>query len=217
MSQTIKQLVFTPILILFLLPNLHSQLTVSKLISDNAILQRDQPIHIWGWAESETEVFIDFNNNTYNTIAENGNWMLKLPAVEAGGPYDIKVYSESDTLHFSNILIGDVWLCSGQSNMEWTVINSNNADVEIENGNDDYIRHFKVPRTYATVPEDQLAGGAWQLCNSSNVGDFTAVGYYFAREIRKHLDVPIGLLNTSWGGSRIEPWMSAGTLNFGRS
>ncbi len=109
-------------------------------------------------------------------------------------------------------MIGDVWVCSGQSNMEWAVADSLDAAREIAAARDPKIRHFKVPRSWATTPEENVAGGRWEPADPEHTGAFTAVGYFFARELRAHADVPIGLINTSWGGSRIEPWMSAGAL-----
>ncbi len=199
----------------FILP-VEAQLKVSKLFSDHAVLQRDQPIKVWGWADKGTSILFSFNGKKRTVRSDNqGKWMVTLPAMKAGGPYEMTITNLAETITLQDILIGDVWICSGQSNMEWTVSNSNDATTEIEEAKDKGIRHFKVPLSYAKAPEETLAGGAWQVTNSETVGDFTAVGYYFAKELRKHVDIPIGLLNTSWGGSRIEPWMSAGTLNLG--
>ncbi len=198
--------------VFFILP-VFAQLKVSKLFSDHAVLQRDQPIKVWGWADAGS-VTIRFNGKKHKTRPDKqGKWMVTMPAMKAGGPYEMTIKNSRETISFQDILIGDVWICSGQSNMEWTVSISGNATTEIENAKDKGIRHFKIPKSYAKTPEETLAGGEWQVTNTETVGDFTAVGYYFARELRKHVDIPIGLLNTSWGGSRIEPWMSAGTLD----
>lgn len=196
--------------------SIEAQLKVSKLFSDHAVLQRDQPIKVWGWTSLGTPITIFFNKKKYETKSDKeGRWQVTLPMMSQGGPYTMQIKSPTEEINLKDILIGDVWICSGQSNMEWTILNSNNATAEIENANDDKIRHFKVPQSYAQTPEEELAGGTWETTNPKNAGQFTAVGYYFARELRKHVDVPIGLLNTSWGGSRVEPWMSAGTLNLG--
>ncbi|MCJ7754142.1 MAG: beta galactosidase jelly roll domain-containing protein, partial [Thermoanaerobaculales bacterium] len=141
-----------------------------------------------------------------------GRWRAEIPPMPAGGPYELTIASDGQDLSVGNVLVGDVWICSGQSNMEWTVADSMNAAREIEAAHDPEIRHFKVPRSWAEEPEASLAGGSWEAADPSHVGAFTAVGYFFARELRRHHDVPIGLINTSWGGSRIEPWMSAGSL-----
>ena len=192
----------------------NAQLEICPLFSDHAVLQRNQPIKIWGWAHPRTEVVLVFKGRTYMAAPDGtGKWTMVLPAMKAGGPYEMEINAGPDKINLKDILIGDVWLCSGQSNMEWVVSNTNNAEKEIATANDNKIRHFKVPRSFSEKPGVKLAGGEWQKTNSENVGDFTAVGYYFAKEIRKVHDVPIGLLNSSWGGSRIEPWMSAGSLD----
>lgn len=199
----------------FILP-LCAQLKVSKLFSDHAVLQRDQPIKVWGWAKKKASVTISFNGKKHKARSDKqGKWEVTMPAMKAGGPYEMTIKNSREIISFQDILIGDVWICSGQSNMEWTVSNSNDATAEIEHANDKGIRHFKIPKSYAKMPEETLAGGEWQVTNAETIGDFTAVGYYFAKELRKHVDIPIGLLHTSWGGSRVEPWMSAGTLNLG--
>ena len=118
----------------------------------------------------------------------------------------------NDELRLRDVLVGDVWVCSGQSNMEWVVADSADAAREIAATRDPGIRHLKVPRAWATAPRDELPACAWERADPEHVGGFTAVGYFFARELRRHVDVPIGLINASWGGSRIEPWMSAGSL-----
>ena len=177
------------------------------------VLQRDQSINIWGWADPGEEIQVAFANMKYRDITEkDGKWMITLPAQEAGGPFNMEVRGDKDIIRLNNILIGDVWLCSGQSNMEWTVFNSNNAEQEISNANHPQIRHFKIPHNWSNKPEEHLDSSSWEVCNPENAGDFTAVGYFFARELREKVGVPIGLINSSWGGSRIEPWMHLETL-----
>lgn len=192
-----------------------AQLKVSKLVSDHAVLQRNLEIPIWGTATPNQEVVVNLNLIDHKTTADaNGKWTLRLPKMKAGGPHNMAIRSGDEKIAIRDIYIGDVWLCSGQSNMEWTVQNSNNAAFEIAKAKDPLIRHFKVPLTYHFVPQDTLIGGNWEVCNSSTVADFSAVAYYFAKEIRKHQDIPIGLLNSSWGGSRIEPWMRSEVLGY---
>lgn len=185
-----------------------AQFTVAEIYTNNMVLQRDRDIPVWGWAREGSQVALDFNGNTYQANTKpDGSWLIELPAMPAGGPYTITVTNGDDIVQFENVVFGDVWLCSGQSNMEWTVTNSNNAAEEILNSSDPSIRHFKVSRTWSDDPEVHLEGGPWEVAGPSTTGDFSAVGYYFARELRKHHDIPVGLLNSSWGGSRIEPWM----------
>jgi len=191
-----------------------AQLSVSKLYGDHMVIQRGEEIRVWGWAAANEKIILSFKGETYKgKAAKDGSWMLSIPAQVAGGPFEMEIRGKEESIKITDIMLGDVWICSGQSNMEWTVENSNNFEAEIPAANDPMIRHFKVPRTYAENPEPQLAGGSWEQANPETVGKFTAVGYFFAREIRKHQDVPIGLVNTSWGGSRLEPWMSSQKLS----
>ena len=185
-----------------------AQLKVAKIYSDNMVIQRDQFVKVWGWADAGEKVTVNFKDKGYGAISNsNGEWNVTLPKMKAGGPYNMTISSRDESKSLTNILIGDVWLCSGQSNMEWPLAYAMNAEEEIANAKDSNIRHFKVPLTYSGNPENELAGGSWQRCSPDTAGTFTAVGYFFARAIREHHDVPIGLLNSSWGGSRIEPWM----------
>ena len=190
-------------------------LEVAKIFSDHMVLQRDVPVPVWGKAGPSKTITVFFNGTEFKTTSgRDGAWEVTIPQQAAGGPFEMNVISNSASLRFTDILIGDVWLCSGQSNMEWTVDNSNNAEEEIKNGNNSKIRHFKVPRTASSLPENSLAGGSWQPTTSETVGKFTAVGYFFAKEIASSESIPVGLLNSSWGGSRIEPWISAEDLGF---
>lgn len=190
-----------------------AQLRLAKIFSDHMVMQRDTELQVWGWAAPRENISISFDGSTYNTKAnKSGYWKVSLPEKSASGPYSLQVRGKETSLTLTDILVGDVWVCSGQSNMEWPVVNSDNAAQEIALANDDMIRHFKVPQSTAQDPADDLEGGSWEVTSSETVGDFTAVGYYFAKELRKHTDIPIGLLNSSWGGSRLEPWMSREAL-----
>lgn len=185
-----------------------AQLKVAEIFTDNMVLQRDQPLHVWGWSQKNERITISFKGKNYTTKpGKSGKWMVKMPAMEAGGPFEMSIKSNREKIDLSNIMIGDVWLCSGQSNMAWTVEKSNRAVEEIAKAKDDMIRHFKVPLTWSKQEEEHLDSAAWQVNHPDHTGNFTAVGYYFARELRKEINVPIGLLNSSWGGSRIEAWM----------
>lgn len=207
------------LLLTFLLPlkytSLYAQLELNAIFTDNMVIQRDVQVPIWGKAAPKETLSLVYNGITYKIQADKlGNWRLDLPAVKAGGPYSIKISTKKETRELKNILVGDVWLASGQSNMEWVVRASNQAEMEIKQANDPAIRHFKVPHGFSELPQQTLDGGPWEITSSETVGDFSAVGYFFARELRKHQNVPIGILNSSWGGSRIEPWMSAEALGY---
>ncbi|MBQ0736377.1 sialate O-acetylesterase [Aquimarina celericrescens] len=203
------------VLVLFTSITSMAQLKVSKLFADGMVIQRDEEIPVWGWGTKDSKVSITYDHKDFSSkIASDGTWEIKLPKKKAGGPYSLKIQSGNEVIDIKNILVGDVWLCSGQSNMEWTLKNSLNAEIEIRNASNDQIRHFKIPRSYAFTPEQNLRGGEWTSAKDSTLANFTAVGYYFAKELYQTQKIAIGLINSSWGGSRIEPWMRAETLGF---
>lgn len=214
-NQYMRFLLFCFAVLMITLPTHAQNLSISPLFSDGAVLQRDQKITVWGWAEQGARITLEFDGTHYHTKAKKeGRWEIQLPAMPAGGPHHFLIRTNEGTqLEIKNILFGDVWICSGQSNMEWTVNESQDAALERTKARDTQIRHFKVPLTHAETPQEQLPGGQWAVNSPETVGDFTAVGYFFARELRQHVDVPIGLLNTSWGGSRIEAWLPGKVLN----
>ena len=194
---------------------LSAQLSFSPLFTDHMVIQRDQPINLWGTADPGVVIQIALADKAARITSDmDGKWKATLPVLPAGGPYSIKVATGSESIEINDVYIGDIWICSGQSNMEWVIANSDGFEDTKMNGTDAMIRHFKVPHGTATSPTKDLDGGPWTVTDSNSVGNFTAVGYYFAQAIRKHHDVAIGLLNTSWGGSRIEPWMNAETLGY---
>ncbi|MCB0639329.1 MAG: hypothetical protein KDC54_22040, partial [Lewinella sp.] len=197
------------ILTLFVLP-LAAQLTVSPLFTDHMVVQRERPLRIWGTGSPGKTVELRVLEQRYTSkVDPDGHWKIVASPLPTGGPYRLALQSGRDQLTIADVLVGDVWICSGQSNMEWVVSGSNDAEREMAAAHDTRIRHFKVPNSFSETPSDELAGGMWEVTSPETVGNFTAVGYFFARELRQEMDVPIGLINTSWGGSRIEAWMSA--------
>lgn len=180
----------------------------NNLFSDNMILQRDKPIKIWGVADPNEMIEIKFINQNKKTKTDaKGNWKFILDPIPYGGPYTMTIKGKSNIIDFNNILIGDVWLCSGQSNMEFVVKNSKDASIEISRANYPNIRSFNVKQAIGTEPKLEV-DGTWLVCTPSTVGDFSAVAYYFARELNINLDIPIGIINSSWGGTDIETWIS---------
>ncbi len=191
----------------------HIPLSTSRLFSDGMILQRSATVPVWGKATPMATVSFRLDDMELDGSADrHGTWRIEIPPREAGGPHSITVSSGDEQINIADVWYGDVWIASGQSNMEWSVALSADADQEIASANDPLIRHFKVPRTWARQPSLVLAGGEWHPADSAHVGAFSAVGYFFARALRASADVPIGILNTSWGGSRIEAWMSPDAL-----
>jgi sialate O-acetylesterase len=200
--------IFFSIIFLWVSFTLSAQVRLPGFFGDNMVLQRDKIIPVWGWASSKEQITVQLNKQTKTVVADkSGKWKVSLDAAPAGGPYQLSIQGKN-TLTFNNVLIGDVWVCSGQSNMEWSVKNSKDALAEIQKADYPQIRHFKIPRTIASEPKDNISGGVWQVCTPQTAGDFTAVGYYFARALHTDLKIPIGLLNSSWGGTQVETWTS---------
>jgi sialate O-acetylesterase len=190
-------------------PATESALRLPRIFGDGMVLQREQPIPFWGWAAPGSAVTVTLRvQSAQAKTGANGAWHLELPAMIQGGPYDVTIAGSDGKIVLHDVLIGDVWVASGQSNMEFTVSQGNDAAQEIALARDSHLRQFKVPNSWANAPEHDLAGGSWAPADSAHVGTFTGVGYFFARELRAKLKVPIGIINTTWGGSAIEAWMS---------
>ena len=188
--------------------NVNAAVKLPSLISNNMILQREKSITIWGWAGNGEMVNLIFLAKTYTTTANDfGKWTVVLPSQQAGGPYEMTIKA-SNIITLKNILIGDVFVCSGQSNMELKVSAADNAEAEIANATGINIRSFKVPNTMASRPKEE-AKSEWLGCNPSYVGRVSAVAYFFARELYNKTKVPIGIIESYWGGTAIETWLSA--------
>ncbi len=187
------------------LPFLH------PLFTDHMVLQRDLPTPIWGWTRPGERVNVTIGSKTASAVADNaGKWMAKLDPLPAGGPHTLAVRgNQSRTV--SDVLVGDVWICSGQSNMEWSVQGANNPQEEIAGADHPEIRLFTVPKRIAGEPQS-IVESQWQICSPQTAGNFSAVGYFFGRELHKALKVPMGLIHTSWGGTVAEAWTSAEAL-----
>lgn len=186
-----------------------AQLKVARLFSDHVVLQRQKPIPVWGWAKAKDKITVTLAGQTQMAITDaNGKWQVRFNPLEAGGPFMMSVSDKTNSLRINDILIGEVWLCSGQSNMEFMVKQADNFKVEKKNANFPQIRHFFVEHEVTMTPETDLKTGEWKVASEETVGDFTAVGFFFAREIYQKLNIPVGLLHSSWGGSQIEGWIS---------
>jgi sialate O-acetylesterase len=186
---------------------LSAELKLPSVFGNHMVLQRDQALPVWGWDAPGTEVSVSLGEARAAAKADaEGKWSVKLPAMKAGGPHVLEVKGTS-TARFEDVAVGEVWICSGQSNMEWTVAASADAEKEIAAASEPRIRHIKVPHTPAAAPQADVAAGGWQLSSPATTGSFTAVGYYFARRLLKDLDVTVGLIGSNWGGTRIEPWI----------
>lgn len=185
----------------------HANVSLPEIISNNMVLQKDIPLPIWGWADPDEEVTVTLGDSKETTKAgPDRKWKVKLPAIKtAGGPHEMTVKGKNE-IKVSNILVGEVWAGSGQSNMQWNVAQSMNAAEEIKNGNYPKIRLFIVPLIPSGTPSEHVQS-QWVECNPQTVPWTSAVLYFFGRELHQKLDCPVGLITTAWGGTRIQPWI----------
>ena len=181
------------------------------VIGDNMVLQRDAKVVIWGTADPGEKVSVSLRDQKAGATADGeGRWKVQLGPVPAGGPMEMTVAGKN-TLTLKNLLVGEVWVASGQSNMQWTVRASANPEQEIQEAKYPSIRLFTVPRTPATEPQSDC-NAKWVECSPETIAEFSAVAFYFGRHLHKTLEVPIGLINTSFGGTAAEAWTSRPTL-----
>ncbi|TKB95726.1 sialate O-acetylesterase [Pedobacter cryophilus] len=195
--------------LVYLFPS-YAQIKLPALVSDSMVLQRDIPLNIWGWASPNEKVKVKFQGKSYNSIANvKGKWQVKLPALKAGGPFEMYFKGKNEIV-LKGILIGDVWLCSGQSNMVHQMgIHNVTYEKDIAEANFPEIRQFWVPTaTNMNGPEMDVKKSGWKPANPKNVENFSAVAYFFARDIHQKHGVPIGIINSSVGGTPIEAWTS---------
>jgi sialate O-acetylesterase len=190
-------------------PAASAAVELPSFFSEHMVLQRDLPIPVWGRAAPGEKVTVKLGTQAAvtATTAADGTWKVKLPASAGGGPFTLVVKGGNE-LRVADVLVGEVWLCSGQSNMEFTVDGVNDAAKEKAEATDGAIRQLYVPRVPEAQPTAKM-DARWTVCSPATAGGFTACGYFMARQLRKELGVPIGLINTSWGGTRIEPWAPA--------
>lgn len=196
------------------LPPANAEVRLPGVIGDNMVLQQRSDAAIWGWADAGERVRVrgSWSQDEVSATADaNGHWRVSLKTPAAGGPYTVTV-AASNTLTLENVLIGEVWVCSGQSNMEFSFNNGvENGDKELAAANHPRMRLFLVPKVIAVAPRDDT-DGSWVECSPESVRPFSAVGYFFGRELLTELDVPVGLIGTYWGGTRAEAWTSEKTL-----
>jgi sialate O-acetylesterase len=192
--------------------SVNAQVKMPGIFGDHMVIQRSRPVPVWGWSSPNEKLFITFNQQKKEVIADrNGKWRINLDPEPAGGPFELKVEGRNKLI-FHDVLVGEVWICSGQSNMEFELKSARNADNEIMNAGYPEIRHIKIPLSLSSTVKDDILPAQWNVCSQKTAGDFTAVGYFFAREIFKRLHVPVGLINTTWGGTMVETWTSHGAL-----
>lgn len=184
-----------------------------KVFGSHMVLQRRKPVPVWGWADAGEKVTVTLANQTKTTKAgKDGHWRVNLDPMEAGGPYQLVVKGKKNAVTFDDVLAGEVWICSGQSNMEWPLRSATNGKVESKTANYPQIRQLAVSKAMNLTPVSDIKG-EWTVCSPETAPDYTAVGYFFAKQLQQELNVPIGLINTSWGGTHSETWTSREALN----
>lgn len=202
---------FACLFILSALPAL-AEISLPALFTDGLVLQQGKPIVVWGSAAPDENVLVSFAGQTKATQADlDGKWRITLDPLPANATPAEMVLTGQNTLTLKDVLVGEVWICSGQSNMQWTVNKAANAEQEVAAAHFPQIRMFSVERATAMEPATQVKG-SWKAASPENVGSFSAVAYYFGRHLHQVLKVPVGLINTSWGGTRIEAWTSLESL-----
>src|SRR5215510_12717271 len=188
----------------------YADIKLPAIISDGMVLQQGINAPLWGWADEGESVTVEFQGQKVGATAKDGKWMVRLKSLKAGGPFTLTV-SGKNKIELKNVLVGEVWICGGQSNMQWRLNQTDNAEAEIASAKYPMIRLFTVPRAEVDAPVTDVKAG-WKECSAETAGTFSAVGYYFGRDLHKARNVPIGLINNAVGGSPAESWTSAGVL-----
>ncbi|ALJ04701.1 hypothetical protein APS56_05935 [Pseudalgibacter alginicilyticus] len=214
------------LVIITILPTvLSADVSVHALFSDHMVIQRETVIPIWGWAKANEIITVEtsWGESVQVITNQDGNWQADIKTPKAGGPHQIIIFSKNKIV-INDVLSGEVWLCTGQSNMDFAMSKFVNDSKEpqyqplvdyirneVTTVNDDWIRHIEVPQTTSLLKKKQNFQANWRSANPEQIGKITATGYFFAKELRKHINVPIGLLECSWGGTRVQPWISEET------
>ncbi len=183
-------------------------LRLPSVFGSHMVLQRDQPVPVWGWADAGEKVTVKVRGQSESATADSGGqWSVKLAPLALGKPATLTVAGEKATVEFDDVLVGEVWVCSGQSNMQWPVDRALDPDLESAAAHYPQLRLFQVPMVTATEPQEDV-DAEWRTCTPENLPTFTAVGYFFGRDLHEILQVPVGLVQTAWGGTRAEAWTS---------
>ncbi len=194
--------------ILALASGLGAEIKLPAVFGDHMVVQQDKPVIVWGWAVPQETISVRFGGQEAQALAgADGRWQVSLPPVKAGvGPLEMKVRgTKSPEIVLTDILVGEVWLCSGQSNMEWWLASVYSPAPELLRADQPKIRLLNVPKKTSAVPEKDV-DAKWAICTPKSAAQFSAVGYYYGLELLKNLNVPIGLIESAWGGTNIEPW-----------
>lgn len=209
MKTSMKRIFFASITLLLFIQTSRANISLPEIFSDNMVLQQKSDVIIWGWAKPGETIVIkaDWMDKDITLKAGvQGTWKTTINTPSAGGPYNIHLKGQNELI-LKNVLIGEVWLCSGQSNMEMSAMwGIDNGDEEIKNADYPGIRLFTVNTSTSLYPQEHLSG-KWSVCTPEEMKTFSAIGYFFARKLNKDLGVPVGIINSSWGGTPAESWM----------
>ncbi len=198
-------------LILFFIFSVHAEIKLPALIGDNMVIQQGIKARVWGWAEQGEPVSVTIaGQSAMDTTDADGRWKVRIGPFTAGGPHEMTI-SGKNTIVLQNVLVGEVWIGSGQSNMEWMLQNTENSSEEVSNADYPQIRLFAVTKTISLTPQEDVVG-QWMVCTPKAARSFSAVAYFFGRELNQTLDIPVGLIHSSWGGTTAEAWTSRETL-----
>lgn len=189
-----------------------AQLRLPAIFGDHMVLQQKQANPVWGWAVPGEKVTVEIHGQSHMTEADQqGHWKINLRPIPAGGPYQMRIEGEKSKFFLDDILVGEVWICSGQSNMAWALRNTNSAELATLTADYPNIRLITVPRVGTQEAQDDFQG-EWTACSPESVPDFSAIGYFFGRRLHHAVDVPIGLIDNAWGGSAAEAWVRKDVL-----
>src|SRR5215813_13647343 len=211
MKQQLRSVLFLLIFALVGASSARADVKLPALISDGMVLQQGIAVPLWGWADEGESVTVQFQGQKVTARAKDGKWVVRLKPLKAGGPCTLTV-SGKNKIELKNVLVGEVWICGGQSNMEWRLRQSDNAEAEIAAAKYPMIRLFNTPRAELDAPVTDVKA-EWKECSPESAATFSAVAYYFGRDLHKTRNVPIGLIHNAVGGSPAESWASAGLLN----
>lgn len=208
MQTFVKEILFASALVAAITPATAGNLQLPGLFSDHMVLQQGVPLKVWGKADAGDKIKITFNNSTAEATADaTGRWTAKLDKQKAGGPYELTVSADDDTTTIKDVLVGEVWVCSGQSNMDFPLKRASTSEEAIKSSSNNQIRLFKVPRNKDVKPLANFTTDTqWEISSPESTPDFSAVGYFFGQDIQKELNVPVGLIQSSWGGTAAEWW-----------
>jgi sialate O-acetylesterase len=193
-----------------LVTSARADVRLPALFSDNMVLQQEATVAVWGWADEGEEVQVTFRGETAKTKAQDGKWIVKLSSFKAGGPDELIVQGKN-RIKLKNVLVGEVWACSGQSNMEWPLKSAYQGTNAIAASTNFQLRLFHIPKTRAAEPANDVKAD-WRPAGPESTPDFSAVAYYFGRDLQQALKVPVGLIETCWGGTPAEDWVSKRVL-----